>query len=85
MATAVYILSALTSLACAVLLLRGYQRQGARLLLWAGVCFFCFTIGNILLIVDMVLLPQEDLAILRVLPVLAGLCALLYGMIWETR
>ena len=85
MANAVYVLSALTSLACAVLLLRGYQRQGARLLLWAGVCFLCFTLGNVLLIVDLVLLPQDDLAILRVLPVLAGLCVLLYGLIWETR
>lgn len=85
MATAVYVLCALTSLACSALLLRGYQRQGARLLLWAGLCFLCFTIGNILLIVDKVILPERDLAMVRALPVLLGLCVLLYGLIWETR
>ena len=34
MATLVYALCALTSLACAVLLLRGYLSSRARLLLW---------------------------------------------------
>jgi hypothetical protein len=36
MAAAVYVLCALTSLACAVLLLRSYARRRVRLLLWNG-------------------------------------------------
>ena len=39
MATLVYALCALTSLACAVLLLRGYASSRVRLLLWSGLCF----------------------------------------------
>ena len=36
MAPAVYVLCALTSLACAVLPLRAYSARGVRLLLWSG-------------------------------------------------
>ena len=39
MAAAVYVLCALTSLACAVLLLRAYLRRKVRLLLWSGLGF----------------------------------------------
>ena len=39
MAAAVYVLCALTSLACAVLLLRGFAQRGVRLLLWSGLGF----------------------------------------------
>ena len=48
----VCVLCALTSLACAVLLLRGYFRTRARLLLWTGLCFAGLFINNMLLIVD---------------------------------
>ena len=85
MASAVYLLCALTSLACAVLLLRGYRRQRAELLLWAGLCFSCFAIGNALLVVDLVIVPERDLSMLRSGPVLVGLALLLYGLIWESR
>ena len=39
MAETVYILCALTCMACAVLLLRGYRRSRARFLLWSSICF----------------------------------------------
>ena len=39
MATVVYLLCALTSLGCALLLLAAYRRERARLLLWSCVCF----------------------------------------------
>jgi hypothetical protein len=83
-ATAVSVLCALTSLACAVLLLRGYQARGVRLLLWSGLAFVGFTLGNIMLVVDRVLLgPTADLALWRSLPILAGLAVLIYGMVWD--
>lgn len=39
MVSIVYILCAITSLACAVLLLRSFRRTRARLLLWSGISF----------------------------------------------
>ena len=83
MATLVYVLCAATSLACAVLLLRSYREQRVALLLWSGLCFVGFTLGNAALIVDRVVLPASDLWLLRGLPVLAGLGILIYGMIWD--
>lgn len=86
MAAAVYVLCALTSLACAILLLRGFQQRGIRLLLWSGLGFVGFTVGNTLLVVDLVLLPTTvDLYMVRTLPVLFGLMVLIYGLVWDTR
>lgn len=39
MEPAVYVLRALTTLVCAILLTRGYIRSRARLLLWSALCF----------------------------------------------
>ena len=86
MAAAVNVLCALTSLACAVLLLRGYQARGVRLLLWSGLAFIGFAFGNIMLVIDrLVVGPEIDLSIWRSLPVLAGLGVLIYGLVWDTR
>lgn len=83
MATAVYILCAATSLACAVLLLRAYGQSRARLLFWSGLCFVGLALNNALLFVDLVVLPQTDLYVLRSLPTLVGLGLLIYGLIWD--
>ncbi|HZG42859.1 MAG TPA: DUF5985 family protein [Longimicrobium sp.] len=85
MATLVYALCALTSLACAVLLLRGYARNRVRLLLWSGLCFTGLALNNIILLVDMRVVPEIDLSVWRTLPALAGIVILLYGLVWETR
>jgi hypothetical protein len=85
MATLVYALCALTSLACAVLLLRGYARNGVRLLLWSGLCFAGLALNNTILLVDMRVVPDIDLSVWRTLPALAGIVILLYGLVWETR
>ena len=88
MAEAVYTLSAATSLLCALLLLRGYWRSGARLLLWSSFCFFGLALDNLLLFVDLVVLPDIDLTLwglttLRRVCTLSGLALLLYGMVWD--
>lgn len=85
MAQLVYILCALTSLFCAVLLLRQYRLSRSRLLFWSGLCFVCFTITNILLFIDVVVFPQTDLSAWRSGIALLGIVMLLYGLIWETR
>lgn len=86
MAEAVYILCALTSAACAVLLLRGYSRSGQRLLLWSGLCFVSLSLSNVLLFVDLVLIgPETDLSLLRISLALLGVATLLYGLIWDSQ
>lgn len=86
MAELVYFLCALASLTCAVLLLRKYKQTRVRLLFWSSACFICFAINNILLFVDLVILPTTiDLSIPRNVANLLGLILLLYGMICETQ
>lgn len=85
LALSIYVLCAVTSLACAVLLLRGFRRSGARLLLWSGLCFACFTLNNLLLIVDVRIVPDADLSGVRTLPALVGIALLIYGLIWDAE
>ena len=85
MATIVYALCGLTSIACAVLLLRGYAAGRVRLLLWAGLCFVGLALNNVLLFIDMRVVPGIDLSVWRSLPALAGLLLLVYGLVWESR
>ncbi len=80
----VYLLCAATALACAFMLMRGYARSGMRVLLWAGLCFMTLTFNNVLLYVDLVILPKAiDLSVVRSLIAVLGLGVLLYGLIWE--
>ena len=78
-------LALLTSLACMVLLLRGYVASGVRLLLWSGLCFVCLSANNLLLFFDLVVFPNVDLRPYRVLAGLAGALCLLYGFVWEAE
>jgi hypothetical protein len=82
-ATAVYILSALISLACAVLLLRSFAQARTALLMWAAVCFLGLTLNNTLLFVDKVVVTDVDLSLWRTIPALAGMLALVFGLLWE--
>jgi len=84
MASAVYLLAALTSLACCVLLLRGYARGRRWLLLWSGLCFAGLAVSNCLVFVDIVLLPNVSLFPLRLATTTASLGILLFGLIWES-
>jgi hypothetical protein len=82
--TIVYGLCALTSVACAALLLRGYLGTRVRLLLWSGLCFAGLALNNILLFVDLSVVPEIDLSAWRTLPAVVGVALLLYGLVWET-
>jgi hypothetical protein len=81
----VYISSAVISLICTLMLLRGYWRSRTKLLLWSAVCFAGLTLNNILLYIDRKVYPDVDLSLWRNLPALAGFIFLLYGLIWDTR
>jgi hypothetical protein len=84
--TVLYLLAPVTSLACMVLLFRAYAASGMRLLLWSALCFVGLSLTNVLLFVDLVILPSEvDLRPWRLAAALAGLLFLLYGFIWEAE
>ena len=77
-------LAALTSLACMAFLFRGYARTAQRLLFWSALSFVFLALNNMLLFVDIVVLPtQVDLRLFRVLAALAGIACLLYAFVWE--
>jgi hypothetical protein len=85
-AEAVYILCALTSILCAVLLLRGYRATRTRLLFWASLCFGFLAINNVILYFDLVILPpQIDLFWYRNASALIGMLVLVFGLTWESR
>lgn len=84
MQAAVYLLCFATSVACTVLLVRGYRQSQVKLLLWASVCFGALTINNVLLVLDMLIFADIDLRPYRHLSALAAVLVLLYGFIWET-
>ncbi|MGH9648788.1 MAG: DUF5985 family protein [Bryobacteraceae bacterium] len=83
MGQAVYILGTLTTLACAVLLLRGFAATRKRLLFWSGLCFIGLTLANALRFVDLVMLPAVDLYLWRLVPAAIGMLLLLFGLIWD--
>lgn len=85
MGSAVYTLGALTSFACAILLLRGYARGRRKLLLWSGLCFLGLGLNNALIFVDLVMLPQVDLYLLRLGTTLVSMALMIYGLIWESH
>lgn len=85
MAPTVYVIDALTTLLCAVLLLLAYARVRTRLLLWSGLCFAGLTANNVLVFVDLVVLPSIDLYLPRLAIATASMALLIYGLIWESR
>jgi hypothetical protein len=85
MAEFVYGLCTLTSILCAVLLFRGYRRSHTRLLFWSSVCFVGLALNNALLLVDLYLVPNMDLFVLRTAVAMAGMSVLLHGLIWDSQ
>lgn len=83
-AEAVYILCAVAALACTALLARAYIRTPSRLLLWSAVCFACLAVNAVLVVVDLVLVPQYSFRLLRLGVAAAGLVALLWALISES-
>ena len=80
---AVYILCFLTSGACAFLLARNYRRTGTRLLMWSALCFGFLALNNAVVFIDALVLPDIDLAVIRLSLSLAAVTVLLFGFIWE--
>lgn len=81
----VYLLCFATSSICAYLLGRNYLRTRAPLLLWSGLCFLLLAVNNLLLVIDLLVLPEVDLRIERLVLALIGVGTLLFGCIWNVE
>jgi hypothetical protein len=81
----VYLLCFATASICMLLLGRAWHRTRNRLLLWSALCFVFLALNNLLLFLDLAVLPLEvDLRPLRTLTAVAAIGVLLYGFIMET-
>lgn len=85
MAEAVYMLCAVASVTCAVMLLRGWATSKARLLFWGSLCFIGLALNNLLLFIDLVMVPSMDLVIIRSAVALVAMTTLLYGLVWDSK
>ncbi|HEY3886486.1 MAG TPA: DUF5985 family protein [Vicinamibacterales bacterium] len=85
MAEAVYLLCAATSVVAAALLLRAWSENRTRLLLWSSACFVGLALNNILLFVDLIVVPAVDLTLSRNVSAAAAVIVLLYGLVWDTE
>ena len=68
---------------CATLLVRSYARHATRLLLWSAACFVFLALNNLIVVIDLLVLPDINLSIVRTATSLTGVFALQYGFIWE--
>jgi hypothetical protein len=82
---ALYILTAFTTLLCAVLLLRAFTRVRKKLLLWSGLCFVGLTLSNMFKVADLLVFPQIDLYTYRVGAAGLAMALLIYGLVWESQ
>jgi hypothetical protein len=80
-----YVVCVLSSTACTVLLFRGYVKRRVRLLMWSAICFAGLSVNNLLLFADLVLFPDIDLRLARLVSALIGMLFLLYGFIWDVE
>ncbi len=77
----VYLLCAVTSVGCAVLLLRSYRASRNRMLFWSGTFFALLAISNLLLFVDLVIVPESDLSLIRTSITVIAHILLVFGLI----
>ena len=83
MAEVVYLLCAITSIVCAVLLATSYREQRTRLLMWSTACFVGLALNNVLVFVDIVVVPDVDLSLVRTGTAFVAVTLLLIGLLWE--
>ena len=63
--------------------MRSWSRSRQPLLLWSAACFSLLAVNNLMVVLDMVVLPGVDLSLARQLSSLAAVGVLIYGFIWE--
>ena len=82
----VYLLCMTASIVCLALLIRGYLRTRSRLLLWCALCFVGLALNNLLLVIDLLVLPTGiNLQPVRIACHIGALAVLIYGFVWEAE
>ncbi len=85
-AEAIYLLCAGTSLLAAFLLMRQYLARRTGLLLWSMVGFAGLAVSNVLVYIDLVIVPgTADLSPVRAAVGAGAMLALVYGLVQEAR
>lgn len=79
-----YVLNAIVCLVSALALALGWRRSGSRLLMWSAACFVLLSLNNGLIFVDVLVVPDVDLSLLRAATAFSGFAVLLFGLIWES-
>jgi cytochrome bd-type quinol oxidase subunit 2 len=85
MAEALYLVCVVMSITCALMLLRGYRQTRMKLLFWSCLCFVGLSLNNVLLFVDLIIVPSVDLSVWRASTTFVSIVLLLYGFVFETR
>lgn len=84
MPTIVYTLCFLTSVGCALLLVQGYRRSQARMLLWSAFSFVLLAASNLLVMIDLAVLQDTtSLQLPRLILSFGAVAVLLFGFIWD--
>ena len=81
----VYSMCAVTAAVTATMLLRAWRPGGTAMLFWSGLCFVGLTVSNVVVLVDLLLVPQYDLRWLRNSAGLLSVSLLIYGLLLEDR
>jgi hypothetical protein len=84
MAGFIYTLCALTCLAAALLLFRGWRQSRTPLLAWSALCFAGLTLSNTILVLDRTIFLDRDFSTARLVVALLALLLLIIGLIWES-
>ena len=81
--TLVYTLCFATSTLCAYLLGRSFRRTRSRLLFWSALCFALLAGVNFVVVLDMLVFPENNFRPLRLWLSLVAVAVLLFGFIWD--
>ena len=81
----VFTLCAIASICVAYLLTRAYRLRPSRILFWSAICFGGLALNNVILFVDLVLMPAEiSYGLARNWIIVASVGSLVYGLVWDT-
>ena len=86
-----YAIGVLTSILCAVLLIRAFLKERTPLLLWCSLCFVGLALNNVLLFLDKVVYAEQDqflggyFVLWRSGTAALGIGLLVYGLVWDSE
>lgn len=85
MSVIIFSLCALASIFVAYLLAKAYRQRPSQILFWSAICFGGLALNNIVLFIDLVLMPAEiTYGLVRNGIIVASIGSLVYGLVWDT-